>query len=88
MPSLTGEQRPAGRAMLVLCLLLSVAVNLFTTFYQRNLKPAVRGLYDTLAIAPPADGGQNTAATGVFPAQARKRCRYSIRLEPIGPPSV
>jgi hypothetical protein len=40
-----------GQAMLVLWLLLSVAVNLFTAFYQRNLKPAVRRLYDTLAIA-------------------------------------
>lgn len=40
-----------GQAMLVCWLLLSVAVNLFTAFYQRNLKPAVRRLYDTLAIA-------------------------------------
>lgn len=40
-----------GQAMLVLWLLLSVAVNLFTAFYQRNLKPAVRRFYDTLAIA-------------------------------------
>jgi hypothetical protein len=40
-----------GQAMLVLWLLLSMAVNLFTAFYQRNLKPAIRGLYDTLAIA-------------------------------------
>jgi hypothetical protein len=40
-----------GQAMLVLWLLLSVALNLFTAFYQRNLKPAVRGAYDTLAIA-------------------------------------
>jgi hypothetical protein len=43
--------RHDGQAMLVLWLLLSVAVNLFTAFYQRNLKPAVRDLYDTLAIA-------------------------------------
>jgi hypothetical protein len=40
-----------GQAMLVLWLLLSVAMNLFTAFYQRNLKPAVRKFYDTLAIA-------------------------------------
>ena len=40
-----------GQAMLVLWLLLSVTMNLFTAFYQRNLKPAVRKLYDTLAIA-------------------------------------
>jgi hypothetical protein len=40
-----------AQAMLVLWLLLSVAVNLFTTFYQRNLKGAIRNLYDTLAIA-------------------------------------
>ena len=40
-----------GQAMLVLWLLLSVAANLFTAFYQRNLKPAIRALYDTLAIA-------------------------------------
>jgi hypothetical protein len=40
-----------GRAMLAMWLLLSVAVSLFTAFYQRNLKPAVRSLYDTMTIA-------------------------------------
>jgi hypothetical protein len=40
-----------AQAMLVLWLLLSVAVNLFTNFYQRNLKGAIRDIYDTLAIA-------------------------------------
>lgn len=40
-----------GQAMLVLWLLLSAAMNLFMAFYQRNLKPAIRGRYDTLTIA-------------------------------------
>ncbi len=40
-----------GQAMLVLWLLLSLAVNVFTAFYQRNLKPVIRDHYDTLAIA-------------------------------------
>ena len=40
-----------GQAMLVLWLLLSLALNLFTVFYRRNLKPAIRRRYDTLAIA-------------------------------------
>jgi hypothetical protein len=40
-----------GQAMLVLWLLLSMALNLFMAFYQRNLKPAIRKHYDTLAIA-------------------------------------
>jgi hypothetical protein len=40
-----------GQAMLVLWLLLGVALNLFMAFYQRNLKPALRDHYDTLAIA-------------------------------------
>lgn len=43
--------RHEGHAMLVLWLLLSVAMNLFTAFYQRNLKPAVRRCHDTLSIA-------------------------------------
>ena len=43
--------RHEGQAMLVMWLLLSVAMNLFAAFYQRNLKPAVRRCYDTLAIA-------------------------------------
>jgi Transposase DDE domain len=40
-----------GQAMLVLWLLLSLSVNLFMAFYHRNLKPALRDFYDTLAIA-------------------------------------
>jgi len=40
-----------GQAMLVMWLLLSVGMNLFAAFYGRNLKPAVRRCYDTLAIA-------------------------------------
>lgn len=40
-----------AQAMLVFWLLLSMSVNLFTAFYQRNLKPAIRKFYDTLAIA-------------------------------------
>lgn len=40
-----------GQAMLVFWLLLSMSLNLFTAFYQRNLKPAIRSLYDTLAIS-------------------------------------
>jgi hypothetical protein len=40
-----------GQAMLVLWLLLGMALNLFIAFYQRNLKPAIRAKYDTLAIA-------------------------------------
>lgn len=30
--------------------MLSVAMNLFTAFYKRNLKPTIRNCYDTLAI--------------------------------------
>ena len=39
------------QAMRVLWLILLVAVNLFTAFYHRNLKPAVRAVYDTLHMA-------------------------------------
>ncbi|MGA2499689.1 MAG: hypothetical protein ABSH20_18280, partial [Tepidisphaeraceae bacterium] len=37
------------QSILIFWLLLSL--NLFVAFYQRNLKPAVQKLYDTLAIA-------------------------------------
>ena len=39
-----------ANAMLVFWLLTMVACNLFMAFYHRNLKPAVRGAYDTLQI--------------------------------------
>lgn len=39
-----------AQAILALWLLLSVAMNLFTAFYKRNLKPVIRNCYDTLAI--------------------------------------
>ena len=37
-------------AMIFLWLLMQLAANLFTTFYRRNLKPALRGACDTLEI--------------------------------------
>jgi hypothetical protein len=40
-----------GQAMLVLNLLLCLVLNVFTAFYQRNLKPALRAACDTLEIA-------------------------------------
>jgi hypothetical protein len=40
-----------ANAMLVFYLLTVLAYNLFTAFYHRNLKPALRCAYDTLQIA-------------------------------------
>ena len=40
-----------ANAMLVFWLLTMLACNIFTIFYRRNLKPAVRKAYDTLQIA-------------------------------------
>lgn len=42
--------RHDGHAMLVLWLLTMISVNLFTAFYRRNLKPAVRKAFDTLHV--------------------------------------
>jgi hypothetical protein len=39
------------QSILIFWLLLSLSLNLFGAFYQRNLKPAIQKLYDTLAIA-------------------------------------
>jgi hypothetical protein len=39
------------QSILIFWLLLSLSLNLFVAFYQRNLKPAIQKLYDTLAIA-------------------------------------
>jgi hypothetical protein len=39
------------QAILFLWLLLQLAKNLFAAFYRRNLKPAIRGAYDTLHVS-------------------------------------
>lgn len=43
--------RHDGHAMLVMWLVTMIGVNLFTAFYRRNLKPALRRAHDTLHVA-------------------------------------
>ena len=43
--------RHQANAILVFWLMTMLAYNLFTVFYRRNLKPAVRTAYDMLQIA-------------------------------------